>query len=58
MTEKKIKQNMKNNSIDVLIDQINNTADDVQRERGVLFEKLGVAYRTNAQILEFEVKVE
>ncbi|SEM73746.1 Predicted helicase [Mesobacillus persicus] len=32
---------------DVLIDQINSTAGDVQRERGTLFEKLVLAYLKN-----------
>ena len=40
------------NTFDDLIQQINQTAGDIQRERGTLFEKLVLAYLKNEPIYQ------
>lgn len=47
-------ENYNASSFDDLISQINETAQDVQRERGTLFERLVLAYlKTNLRIKIF-----
>lgn len=50
-------ENKNINTFDDLIEQINEVAGDIQRERGSLFEKLVLAYLKMSQLTKDYIKI-